>query len=324
MDKKPTISVLKAELDKLKFSFENDKKEKDETIGRILTVIEDLGVTLNTYGKTDVENGESGYGDVTNEDRWSADLEEKMMTKIEAEIERRWDIERVKNDLEKKIQSEHIKHLEDLQSKLENELKRKDAEWQQKYDLMTHELHKIGEIGDQSSSLIDESRIYRENNGKRETMDVVVQNKKDEELIIKFAPLTEFAQKPLRGSEHDAGIDLRSAYEYMVPARGNKLIKTDWKIEFPEGYFGKICSRSGLSLNHNIETGAGVVDFGYRGGVNVVLNNLSGKDFYVAPGDRIAQLVCTPYITPSIKFCNPGDIPDTVRGSGGFGSTGIK
>lgn len=331
MDKKPTISILKTELEKLKFSFENDKKEKDETIGRILTVIEDLGTTLNTYGKTvDEENGESGYGDHhADEDRWNsagiyADMEEKMMNKIEIEIQKRLDIERVKNDLanavfEKKIesQSEHIKNLE-------NELRRKDAEWQQKHDLMTHELTR--KITDVKLGNPQTLQVQSVTGHSPTTMDVIQSNgyEKKEELVIKFAPLTEFAQKPMRGSEHAAGIDLRSAYEYMVPAHGNKLIKTDWKIEYPEGYFGKICSRSGLSLNHNIETGAGIVDADWRSGVSVVLNNLSGRDFYVAPGDRIAQLVCTPYITPTIKFCNSNDIPDTVRGSGGFGSTGIK
>lgn len=62
----------------------------------------------------------------------------------------------------------------------------------------------------------------------------------------------------------------------------------------------------------------------WRDGVSVVLNNLSPRDFHVAPGDRIAQLVCTPYITPEIIFCKPSDIPDTVRGKNGFGSTGIN
>ncbi len=94
-------------------------------------------------------------------------------------------------------------------------------------------------------------------------------------------------KKPKRGSEFSAGIDLRSAYEYLVPANGNKLIKTDWKIQYPDGYFGKICSRSGLSLNHNLEVGAGIVD---ASNFCVILNNLSTRDYYVAAGDVIAEL----------------------------------
>ncbi len=66
-----------------------------------------------------------------------------------------------------------------------------------------------------------------------------IQNNPTPILQIKFAALTEYAQKPKRGSEFSAGIDLRSAYEYLVPANGNKLIKTDWKIQYPDGYFGK-------------------------------------------------------------------------------------
>lgn len=149
-------------------------------------------------------------------------------------------------------------------------------------------------------------------------------NGKKDKLEIKFAPLSKNAQPPLRGSKYSAGIDLRSAYSYIVPANGNKLIKTDWKIQYPSGYFGRILSRSGLSVNHHIEAGAGVCDEDYTGNTGVILNNLSDQDFRVQPGDRVAQLVCLPYITPEIVYCNETKIHDTERGASGFGSTGIN
>lgn len=276
MDKKPTIAILKNEIDKLKSSFDTEKDEKDTKINHILSVVEGLSKSLSLY----IEDNESDK-DATNEeiDKTVKNLEDKV------------------NCLEQDVQY------------LKNELKKKDADWQQKLDLIVHQFTK------QYDSLkLSVSQSIPNNPLSLETPI----------LQIKFAALTEYAQKPKRGSEFSAGIDLRSAYEYLVPANGNKLIKTDWKIQYPDGYFGKICSRSGLSLNHNLEVGAGIIDSDWRDGVSVVLNNLSPRDFHVTPGDRIAQLVCTPYITPKIVFCKPSDIPDTIRGTNGFGSTGIN
>lgn len=286
MDKKPTIAILKNEIDKLKSSFETEKDEKDIKINNILSVVEGLSKSLSLY----IEDNDK-------------ETNEEVNTEID------------KNNLEDKVNC-----LEQDVLYLKNELKKKDADWQQKLDLIVHQFTK------QYDSLKSLSSVYLRETSVSQLQNNPVQNNPlpTPILQIKFAALTEYAQKPKRGSEFSAGIDLRSAYEYLVPANGNKLIKTDWKIQYPDGYFGKICSRSGLSLNHNLEVGAGIIDSDWRDGVSVVLNNLSPRDFHVAPGDRIAQLVCTPYITPEIVFCHPSDIPDTVRGTNGFGSTGIN
>ncbi len=105
-----------------------------------------------------------------------------------------------------------------------NELKKKDADWQQKLDLIVHQFTK------QYDSLKSSSFSRRENSVSQETsisqsVQNPIQNNPTPILQIKFAALTEYAQKPKRGSEFSAGIDLRSAYEYLVPANGNKLIK---------------------------------------------------------------------------------------------------
>jgi dUTP pyrophosphatase len=102
--------------------------------------------------------------------------------------------------------------------------------------------------------------------------------------------LTEFATLPVRGSEHAAGFDLSSAYDTIVPARGKALIKTDIAIAIPQFTYARIAPRSGLAVKNFIDTGAGVVDYDYRGNVGVVLFNHADTDFEVKRGDRIAQV----------------------------------
>ena len=121
-----------------------------------------------------------------------------------------------------------------------------------------------------------------------------------EEVTLKYKKLTSKASTPVRGSAKAAGIDLCSAYEYTVPAKGKCLIKTDLQVscisficlhyrfqslhiqlELPVGCYGRIAPRSGLSLNHFIHVGAGVIDEDYRGNVGILLFNFSEDDFKV-------------------------------------------
>ncbi|XP_033331988.1 deoxyuridine 5'-triphosphate nucleotidohydrolase [Megalopta genalis] len=138
--------------------------------------------------------------------------------------------------------------------------------------------------------------------------------------VLKFAKLTDKAFAPMRGSKHAAGYDLRSAYEYTVPAKGKELVKTDLQISVPEGTYGRIAPRSGLAWKNHIDVGAGVIDVDYRGNVGVVLFNLSNEDFKISPGDRVAQLICEKITYPELQELQTLD--DTERGEGGFGSTG--
>jgi dUTP pyrophosphatase len=96
---------------------------------------------------------------------------------------------------------------------------------------------------------------------------------------------------PERASAGAAGYDLSSAYDYVVPARGKEMIKTNLAIAVPEGTYGRIAPRSGLAWKHSIDVGAGVIDRDYRGNVGVILFNHSGQDFKIAAGDRVAQLI---------------------------------
>jgi dUTP pyrophosphatase len=138
-------------------------------------------------------------------------------------------------------------------------------------------------------------------------------------LLIK--KLSENATTPTRGSAFAAGYDLYAATQTSIPARGKALVSTDLSIATPEGTYGRIAPRSGLAAKHFIDTGAGVIDADYRGEVKVLLFNHSDKDFEVAKGDRVAQLVLERIYTPEIVEVQ--DLEESVRGAGGFGSTGV-
>jgi dUTP pyrophosphatase len=106
----------------------------------------------------------------------------------------------------------------------------------------------------------------------------------------------------------------------IAPAKGKALIKTDIAIAIPENTYARIAPRSGLAWKHFIDVGAGVVDYDYRGPVGVVLYNHGDADFTIERGDRIAQLILERICMADVKEVE--ELPDTDRGSGGFGSTG--
>ncbi|KAF2482325.1 dUTPase-like protein [Neohortaea acidophila] len=137
-------------------------------------------------------------------------------------------------------------------------------------------------------------------------------------LQVKF--LSSTARAPTRSSAFAAGYDLYASKEATVPAWGKVLVDTDISIALPVNTYGRVAPRSGLASKHSIHTGAGVIDADYRGPVKVLLLNLSGVEFGVAAGDRIAQLIVERIYTPEVVVVDQLD--ETVRGAGGFGSTG--
>jgi len=137
-------------------------------------------------------------------------------------------------------------------------------------------------------------------------------------LLIKR--LSDKARLPTRGSPLAAGYDLYSAEKTVIVARGKALVDTQLSIAVPVGTYGRVAPRSGLASKHMIDTGAGVIDADYRGPVFVLLFNHSEKDFQVEEGDRIAQLIIERISNPEVFEVD--DLDETLRGSGGFGSTG--
>ena len=130
---------------------------------------------------------------------------------------------------------------------------------------------------------------------------------------------------PTYGSEYAAGADLYSCSDTTEIRSGETvLIHTGIAIELPVGYVGLIYARSGLASKRGLAPAnkVGVVDCDYRGEVMVALHNHSNETQRVEKGERIAQLVIAPYFTAS--FNEVDELSDTVRGEGGFGSTGRK
>lgn len=130
----------------------------------------------------------------------------------------------------------------------------------------------------------------------------------------------ECAQLPKRSSPHAAGYDLASSVSVTVPAKGKAQVDTGLSISIPAGHYGRIAPRSSLAHKHFIDVGAGVIDADYRGPLIVILFNFSSEDFEVQPGDRIAQLIIEKIGHPEVDEVN--ELDETVRGAGGFGSTG--
>lgn len=124
---------------------------------------------------------------------------------------------------------------------------------------------------------------------------------------------------PVRAHGTDAGADLRSPIDTVVPARGSRVIDTGVHIQLPRGYVGMLKSKSGMNVKHDI-TSEGVIDEGYTGAIKVKLYNHSEKDYVIERGDKITQLVILP--CEYVKFDMVDYLEDSERGGDGFGSTG--
>lgn len=131
---------------------------------------------------------------------------------------------------------------------------------------------------------------------------------------------------PAYGSEFAAGADLYACIdgELTVSPHETVLVPTGLAVELPLGYAGLIYARSGLATKKGLAPAnkVGVIDCDYRGEVKVALHNHSAVPQTVAAGERVAQLVITPYLTA--EFVEEDELSETVRGEGGFGSTGNK
>ena len=132
--------------------------------------------------------------------------------------------------------------------------------------------------------------------------------------------LEEWAFMPLRGHATDAGLDLRTPSDVIIPAGGSKKIDTGVHIELYPGLVGMLKSKSGLNVKHGI-TSEGVIDAGYTGSIVAKLYNHSDVDVELKAGDKITQLVILPvYIPHELKIVD--EFEQTERGENGFGSTG--
>mgnify|MGYP004454945223 FL=1 len=131
---------------------------------------------------------------------------------------------------------------------------------------------------------------------------------------------------PTYGSQYAAGADLYACIDVNISFQPGetKFIPTGLAMEIPVGYAGLIYARSGLACKKGLAPAnkVGVIDADYRGEIMVALHNHSKEPVTIEPKERIAQLVITPYLTA--VFEEADELNDTVRGEGGFGSTGTK
>ena len=134
------------------------------------------------------------------------------------------------------------------------------------------------------------------------------------------------AKLPTYGSADAAGADLYAVTDGPVTVAPGQtvLIHTGLALSIPQGFVGLVYARSGLATKQGLAPAnkVGVIDADYRGELMVALHNHSGETRTVECGDRIAQLVIAPYLTA--QFTQQEELDDTVRGEGGFGSTGSK
>lgn len=144
-------------------------------------------------------------------------------------------------------------------------------------------------------------------------------------IKVNIKKLDKDAILPAYGSEYAAGADLYSVSEtFDIDPGQTVLVHTGIAIELPQGFVGLVYARSGLASKKGLAPAnkVGVIDCDYRGEIMVALHNHSAETRRVEKGERIAQLVIAPYYTAN--FTEVNELSDTVRGEGGFGSTGNK
>ena len=142
-------------------------------------------------------------------------------------------------------------------------------------------------------------------------------------MVLRFRRIHPAAVLPSYAHPSDAGMDVRSVDEVVIPAGKRALVHTGLVMLLPPGYEAQVRPRSGLALKFGVTVlnTPGTIDSGYRGEVGVILINLGDEDFTVHTGDKIAQLVIAPVTQPETAETDVVD--ETDRGAGGFGSTGL-
>lgn len=143
-------------------------------------------------------------------------------------------------------------------------------------------------------------------------------------IYVRYKKLTDTAMEPTKGSAFAAGYDLYAdtTQEIVVEPGDTVNFYTGIAVEIPDGYCGKIYSRSGLSTKHGMRLAncVAVIDADYRGNVGIPMHNDSDTAFTVMPHERLAQIVIEK--VPSVTFYETDELSKTDRGNGGFGSSG--
>ncbi|MDQ2896903.1 MAG: dUTP diphosphatase [Actinomycetota bacterium] len=144
-------------------------------------------------------------------------------------------------------------------------------------------------------------------------------------MSLRFARLDPRAQLPTRAHPGDAGLDLHALEAVTLAPGARASVPTGLAVQIPDGQAGLVLPRSGLAARHGVTivNAPGLIDSGYRGELRVLLLNTDPQTpFAVQAGDRIAQLVLVVIEAP--EPVEVGSLTDSVRGVGGFGSSGVR
>jgi len=138
--------------------------------------------------------------------------------------------------------------------------------------------------------------------------------------LVRVQLLNDRANVPTKANINDAGFDLYSSIDTIIPSKQRKTVSTGIALQMPEHFAGLIWPRSGLSVKRGIDVLAGVVDSGYRGEIMVCLYNTSDEHVSIQTGDRIAQIIFQE--VPRVIMEVHESLGSSQRGDNGFGSSG--
>ena len=143
-------------------------------------------------------------------------------------------------------------------------------------------------------------------------------------IEVKVKKLHKGAQVPQQATSESAGFDLHSVEDFAIKPGEHRAVSTGLAFELPPGYAMLIYPRSGNAKKFGLtlSNAVGVVDADYRGEVKILLHNAGKEQVSFQTGDRIAQGVI--HKLPAVKIIECEELSDTARGTGGFGSTGVK
>ena len=141
-------------------------------------------------------------------------------------------------------------------------------------------------------------------------------------MDLKAKKLVSEAKLPTRAHADDAGLDLYSVEECVLQPGERRAVKTGIAMAIPTGYVGLIWDKSGLAAKSGLKTMGGVIDAAYRGEIRVIVANLSQEPYRVEKGSKISQILIQK--VELLQVCEVDSLDDTIRGEGGFGSTGSR
>lgn len=139
-------------------------------------------------------------------------------------------------------------------------------------------------------------------------------------MEIKIKKLSNDAVMPTKAHPTDAGFDLYASVSVVVPARGRVLVPTDIAMEIPDGYFGLVTGRSGLTIREGIVGEVGIIDSCYRNGIGIMMFSHKDIDYTIPQGTRCGQILILP-LADVERLVESKELSKTDR-IGGFGSTG--